>query len=85
LTHSDSVQGAQPILPAIEVIAAQRDEHPFRCSRVIRTIRSRTSGENLFIVLLASSSQDSGPPAIPGVGHSLYEADVFKSKISSIP
>src|SRR5690606_40721231 len=34
----------------------------------IRTARSRTSGENLFVVLLIEdpSSQELGPPAIPG-------------------
>src|SRR6476620_4880239 len=68
LTQSCSVCGVQPILAAIDVTAAQRDGCSLASSRTIRTARARTSGENLFVVLLvmAPSSQELEPPANPG-------------------
>jgi hypothetical protein len=51
-THSFSVWPVQPILAAIDRIVAQRDGCCASCSSTIRTTRSRTSGENLFVVLL---------------------------------
>ena len=58
----------QPIFAAIEHTAAQRDTCSLSCSKTIRTARARTSGENLFVVLLvmAPLSQELEPPAIPG-------------------
>ena len=52
LTHSSNVCAEQPILPAIDEIAAQRDGCSPSWSSTIRTARSRTSGENLFVVWL---------------------------------
>jgi len=49
-THSRSVCGEQPNFPAIETSAAQREACSPSCSTTIRTARSRTSGENLFVV-----------------------------------
>src|SRR5262245_56819800 len=68
LTHSLSVCGVQPILPAIDTIAAHRDACSNSCSRTIRTARVRISGENLFVVLLvmAPPSQELEPPINPG-------------------
>src|SRR6478736_5553951 len=68
LTHSCNVCGVQPIFDEIETTAAQREACSPSCSRTIRTARARTSGENLFVVLLvmAPSSQELEPPANPG-------------------
>src|SRR4051794_30179838 len=68
LVHSCSVWAVQPILPAIERIVAQRDGCSASCSKTSRAARSRTSSENLFVVLpvMTPSSQQLGPPANPG-------------------
>ena len=42
----------QPIFAAIDAIAAHCEAWSPRCSSTIRTARSRTSAENLFVVLL---------------------------------
>jgi len=49
-TRSSRVCGEQPILPAIDCTADQRDGCSASWSNTIRTARSRTSGENLFVV-----------------------------------
>src|SRR5580658_10548901 len=66
--QSRSVSGVQPIFAEIDDNAAQREACSASCSSTIRTARSRTSGENLFVVLLvmAPSSQELEPPANPG-------------------
>ncbi len=58
----------QPILPAIEPIAAHWDAWSPPRSSTIRTARCRTSGENRFDVffVMAPTSQGSKPPANPG-------------------
>jgi hypothetical protein len=50
-TQFDRVCAVQPILAAIEAIAAHCDVCSARCSNTIRTARSRTSVENLWDVL----------------------------------
>lgn len=57
----------QPILAAIDDTAAQRDECSASCSVTIRTARARTSGENLFVVLLVidPTSHELGSPENP--------------------
>src|SRR5204862_990570 len=67
-SHSLSVCPVQPILAAIEMIAAHRDGCSRSRSNTSRTARSRTSGENLFVVLLviAPPSQELEPPTNPG-------------------
>lgn len=49
-------------------MAVHRDACSVAWSSTIRTARARTSGENLFAVLLITgpSSQELGPPTIPG-------------------
>jgi hypothetical protein len=47
----DRVCAVQPILAAIEAIAAHCAVCSARCSNTIRTARSRTSAENLCDVL----------------------------------
>src|SRR5207237_8506389 len=66
-TQLRSVSPVQPILPAIELIAAHCDGCSAWWSNTMRTARSRTSAENLFVVglLIAPSSQDVEPPANP--------------------
>src|SRR5690606_35422404 len=49
---SCSVWAEQPIFWETETTAAQRDGYSPPCSSTIRTARVRTSGENLFVVLL---------------------------------
>jgi hypothetical protein len=51
-----------------ERIVAHRDRCCASCSSTIRTARSRTSGKNLFVVLLviAPPSQELEPPTNPG-------------------
>src|SRR5690606_27796883 len=65
LTQSFSVLAEQPILAAIETIACQRDPCCASLSKTRRTARSRTSGENLFVVLLMMLhlTQELEPPA----------------------
>ncbi|KID12324.1 hypothetical protein P279_29050 [Rhodobacteraceae bacterium PD-2] len=68
LTQSFGVFAEQPIFAAIDLIACQRDPCCLSLSRTIRTARSRTSGENLFVVLLMMlhPTQEWEPPANPG-------------------
>ena len=70
LTHSWRVWGTQPILGAMDSMAAHREGYSPRCSRTMRTARSRTSGENWFdFLLMAQSSQRKEPPQNPGAVH----------------
>jgi hypothetical protein len=57
----------QPIFAAIDITACQRDPCWPSLSRTKRTARSRTSGENLFVVLLMMlhPTQELEPPADP--------------------
>src|SRR5258707_14318524 len=66
-TQLRSVSPVQPILLAIELIAAHCDGCSAWWSNTMRTARSRPSAENLFVVglLIAPSSQDVEPPANP--------------------
>ena len=66
LTHSLLVCGTQPIFEAIDSMAAHSDRYSPRCSCTIRTARSRTSGENLFELFMAQSSQRFEPPQHTG-------------------
>lgn len=67
LTQSFSVCGVQPIFAAIYITACQRDGCWASLPRTSRTARSRTSGENLFVVLLMMlhPTQELEPPANP--------------------
>ena len=65
-THSCRVCGTQPILGAIDSIAAHSDGCSPRCSCTILTARSLTSGEKRFDLLMAPSSQSFEPPQNPG-------------------
>lgn len=62
LTHSCNVCGTQPILGAMDSTAAHSDGYSPRCSYTILTARPRISGENLFDLLMAQSSQSVEPP-----------------------
>ena len=66
LTHVSSVCGTQPIFGAIDSTASHSDGYSLRCSCTRRTARSRTSGENLFDLFMAQSSQRVEPPQNPG-------------------
>ncbi|ABX19390.1 hypothetical protein Bmul_5726 [Burkholderia multivorans ATCC 17616] len=66
LTQSSSVCGTQPILGAMDSTAAHSEGYSPRCSCTMRTARSRTSGENLFVLFIAPFSQELEPPRIPG-------------------
>src|SRR5271166_111865 len=65
-THRRSVSAVQPILPAIEPIAAHCESCSPWCSKTSRTARSRTSGEYLVDVFMTPSSQIMESPGIPG-------------------
>ena len=65
-THFRSVSGEHPIFSAIEQIASHRDPYSSRCSKTIRTDRSRTSWENLLARAMTPSSQGMEPPGNPG-------------------
>ena len=67
LTHSFSVCGAQPIFDEIDTIAAQRLSCCPVPSFTIRTARSRTSGEYLFVVfvMMLHPTHELEPPANP--------------------
>lgn len=67
LTHSFRVCPEQPIFAEIDRIACQREPCCPSLSRTNRTARSRTSGENLFVVLfmMLHPTQELEPPANP--------------------
>src|SRR5690606_31768467 len=65
-THFNKVWAEQPILGAIDWVAAHNDEYSPRCSCTNRTARSRTSGENLLVLLMTAFSQEMQPPQNPG-------------------
>ena len=69
-TQLHSVCAVQPILPAIDSMAAHYEACVPRCSNTMRTARSRTFGEYVgdffFGVSIAPSSQELEPPRIPG-------------------
>ena len=64
-THSYSVCGTQPIFGAIDLAAAHNEGYSPRCSRTMRTARSRTSGENFVDLFIQVSSQRFYPPRNP--------------------
>jgi hypothetical protein len=61
-TQSYRVGGTQPILAAMDSVAAHSDGCSPRCSRTIRTACSRTSGKNFGDLPVAPSSQELEPP-----------------------
>lgn len=63
--HPPTRVPAQPIFPAIDLIAAHWKSWSPRCSRTIRTARSSTSGENFEGLLIAPTSQGMEPPTNP--------------------
>lgn len=67
LTQSFKVWAEQPILADIDMIACQRVPCWASLSSTSLTARSRTSGENLFVVLLMMlhPTQKLEPPANP--------------------
>ena len=76
-TQLRSVSPLHPILAAIDWIADHWLPCASRCSRTIRTARSRTSGAKGFTVLLVSmtsASQELRPPANAGRYMDLHEA-----------
>jgi hypothetical protein len=93
LTQSFRVCGAQPIFEEIDRTACQRDPcWPFgdplepmaraaSLSNTSRTARSRTSGENLFVVLLMMlhPTQELEPPANPARFRSTSGAGVTET------
>src|SRR6476646_203343 len=54
-TQSCKVWGTQPILGAMDSMAAHMEEYSPRCSSTRWTARSRTSGENLFDLFMIHS------------------------------
>src|SRR5262245_56209683 len=68
-TQLDSVCAVQPILAAIDTIAAHCDVSSVRCSNTIPTARSRTSAETFGAsdsFVMTPVSQELEPPANPG-------------------
>jgi hypothetical protein len=66
-THLRSVSAVQPILPAIDSIAAHCDGYWSLASKTMRTARSMTSGEYFGdFLILAPFSQSKEPPQNPG-------------------
>ena len=61
-----SVSGVQPILAAIDSIAAHCELYSLAASLTMRTARSMTSGEYLGCFFLAPFSQTMEPPQNPG-------------------
>src|SRR5690606_12443683 len=75
------VCSTQPILGAMDSMAAHSEGYSPRCSCTMRTARSRTSGENLFdFFLMAQSSQRKEPPQNPGRFTSGFEPDTGPSR-----
>jgi hypothetical protein len=66
-TQRRSVSAVQPILPAIDSMAAHCDGYWSLASNTMRTARSTTSGETFGnFLIMAPSSQSKEPPQIPG-------------------
>ena len=69
-SHRARLQGASGfdlgLLPSSVDDAQVRPLQSARCSCTMRTARSRTSGENLFDLVIAPSSQVLEPPQKPG-------------------
>jgi hypothetical protein len=66
-TQRRKVSAVQPILPAIDTIAAHCESYSILdASNTMRTARSTTSGENLVDLFMAPSSQKLEPPQNPG-------------------
>lgn len=61
-TQRRRVFESQPGFAATAQIVAHRDSCSLRCSKTLRTTRSRTSGENFVVFFRAPSSQESEPP-----------------------
>src|SRR5262245_64925571 len=75
-TQLDSVCAVQPILAAIDTIAAHCDVCSVRCSNTIRTARSRTSAENFGhfdSFVMGSSLSRVGASGKPGAVHSVED------------
>jgi hypothetical protein len=66
LTYSCKAWGTQPILADMDSMAAHREGYSPRCSRTIRTARSRTPGGNFADVLMAPCPQMLEPRQNPG-------------------
>src|SRR5262245_55965697 len=65
-THLRKVSPVQPILVAIELIAAHCDSCAPWCSKTIRTARSRTSGEYFCVVFMTPILSRFGVSGKPG-------------------
>jgi hypothetical protein len=61
-----SVSGVQPILAAMDVMAAHCDSYSLAASLTMRTARSMTSGEYFGCFFIAPFSQRMEPPQNPG-------------------
>src|SRR3546814_1941159 len=87
-TQLSKVCGTQPIFGAIDATAAHNDGYSPRCSCTIRTARSRTSGENVFVLFMAPFSQELEPPQIPGrfslACHPTYRSEEHTSALQSL-
>src|SRR5438552_15148628 len=68
-THLRSVSAVQPILPAIDSIAAHCDGYWSLASKTMRTARSCTSGENFGDFLILAPFPIEGASSIPGAVH----------------
>src|SRR5438552_11948561 len=80
-THLRSVSAVQPILPAIDSIAAHCDGYWSLPSKTMRTARSCTSGENFgdFLMLapfsIEGASSKSGAVQVDELGYLPFEAN----------
>src|SRR5690606_37418864 len=83
-TQRRNVSAVQPILAAIEQIAAHSDSWSSWCSTTSRTARSRTSGEYFVDDFMAPSSQELEPPGKPGRFTATYVYADFKRDILSV-
>jgi hypothetical protein len=64
-THSSNVWAEQPIFGAMDSIVDYSEGYSLRCSCTRRTARALTSGEYLFDLFMAPSSQILEPPQNP--------------------
>lgn len=81
-THFLKVSAVHQILPAIETIVSHCDWCSSWCSNTSRTARSRTSGENFFVLFMTPFSQGLESPGNPGrfTGHQNELNPVAKGK-----
>src|SRR4051812_45691103 len=84
-THLRSVSAVQPILLAIDSIAAHCDGYWSLASKTMRTARSTTSGENFGDFLMSAPFSIEGASSKSGAVHGLQPHRLERHMVSNDP